>query len=174
MDKIASLLFSNLKGYSRKDYGGEGCLFKQGRYNVEMFVFLIRSGWGMPGRFLLFAVFSFLGFTLHAQSGEQGLAGTWVSKGKYETRTLVLDDNGKGQFLSKHQQGSCGATLQAVIDGQFAMASGVAQNCQQVNNAVAFEFYCQQTDTDRIRCKIRSSHEKSGSSKEGIEDFERL
>lgn len=128
----------------------------------------------MPGKFLLLLSLVIISLSLNAASDKPGIEGKWVSKGKMETRTLTLNDSGKGQFISEHPQGSCGADLTVQAEGQFAMAAGLAPNCQQKNNAVAFEFYCQQTDINRMRCKIRSTHEKSGSIKEGVEDFDRL
>ena len=101
------------------------------------------------------------------------LAGEWISSGQTETRSLTLDADGKGRFLSTHARGNCAAQLDAVIDKTFVMASGIAQHCQQRNNAVAFEFYCQQTGPDQLRCKIRSAHIQSGDSKEGVEAFTR-
>ena len=127
----------------------------------------------MPCRSLLFLTFFIFSFILHAAPENQGLNGTWISKGKMEIRTLVLNDNNKGEFISKHPQGTCIAKLKVTLDDQFVRASGLAPNCQQQNNAVAFEFYCQQLDNSRMRCKIRSIHAKSGSTKEGVEDFER-
>ncbi len=111
---------------------------------------------------------------VQAQSEPPTLYGNWISQGQQETRSLTISDNGKGEFLSEHTQGRCLAPLDAVVDGQFVMAAGVAKNCQQRDNAVAFEFYCQQTSGNRLRCKIHSKHQKSGNSKQGVEDFERL
>ena len=113
-------------------------------------------------------------FMLQAQSEKQDLGGTWVSQGQQETRTLTLQNNGKGEFLSEHSQGRCLAQLDVVIDGQFIMAAGVANNCQKKNNAVGFEFYCQQSTKNELRCNIRSKHQKSGNTKQGVELFKRL
>ncbi len=101
------------------------------------------------------------------------LVGNWVSVGENETRTLTLTTDGKGQFLSLHSLGQCSAELDTVVDRTFVMASGVALHCQQRNNGVAFEFYCQQLSPDQLRCKIRSAHIKSGNSKQGVETFTR-
>ncbi len=110
---------------------------------------------------------------VQAQDPAPGLYGNWVSHGQHETRSLSFNANGKGEFLSEHAQGRCLAPLDAVVDGQFVMAAGIANNCQQRDNPVAFEFYCQQTASNRLRCKIHSKHQKSGNSKQGVEDFER-
>ncbi len=77
-------------------------------------------------------------FMLQAQSEKQDLGGTWVSQGQQETRTLTLQNNGKGEFLSEHSQGRCLAQLDVVIDGQFIMAAGVANNCQKKKQCGGF------------------------------------
>ena len=127
----------------------------------------------MLTRFLIVLALSILCYPVHAELEKHDLMDTWVSKGKVETRTLTLNDYDRGRFLSEHPQGKCKADLKYKMQGQFVMASGTAPDCQQKNNAVAFEFYCQQVENDHIRCKIRSIHTKSGSTKEGVEDFQR-
>ena len=124
-------------------------------------------------RSVILLAFLLLFTSLHADTSKHELIGTWVSKGKVETRTLTLRDSTSGQFLSEHPQGKCKTDLKIRVQGQFLQASGVAQDCQQKNNPVAFEFYCQLADINRLRCKIRSKHTRSGSTKEGVEDFER-
>ncbi len=109
----------------------------------------------------------------NSAASANSLAGNWVSVGENETRTLTLATDGKGQFLSMHSLGQCSAALDTVVDQTFVMASGIAPHCQQRNNGVAFEFYCQQLGPDHLRCKIRSSHLKSGNSKQGVETFKR-
>jgi hypothetical protein len=106
-------------------------------------------------------------------SPNSNLTGSWISKGQSESRSLTLDPDGKGEFLSMHSRGNCSAQLQTEVDETFFIASGIANHCQQRNNAVAFEFYCQQTSADQLRCKIRSAHIQSGNTKEGIENFTR-
>lgn len=108
----------------------------------------------MLDRLLLWLMLCIFSIPLHAESSNQGLNGTWVSKGQQEVRTLSLNDNGKGRFVSDHPQGSCDANLNSVVESHFAMASGLVPNCQQ-------------TDINRIRCKIRSTHEKYGNIQEG-------
>jgi len=79
----------------------------------------------------------------------------------------------RDNFLSKFLDQRCLENLETIIDGQFVMASGIAKNCPQKDNAVAFEFYCQQTTANNLRCKINSSHQKTGNAKQGVENFQR-
>ena len=111
---------------------------------------------------------------VQARAEQQTLLGNWVSRGQQETRTLTLNDNGKGQFLSEHTLGQCLAPLDTVIDGGYVMAAGLAKNCQQKDNAVAFELYCQQTTVNQLRCKIHSKHQLSDNIIQGVEDFQRI
>ena len=127
----------------------------------------------MHKHLIIFITLAINSLLVEAQNQAPSLYGNWVSQGQHETRSLTFNDNGKGEFLSEHAQGRCLAPLDAIVDGQFVMAAGVAKNCQQLDNAVTFEFYCQQTASNRLRCKIHSKHQKSGNSKQGVEDFER-
>ena len=128
----------------------------------------------MPKNLLIFITLTLFSLLVQAENGSATLYGNWISQGQHETRSLTFNDNGKGEFLSEHAQGRCLAQLDAIVDGQFVMAAGIANNCQQRDNPVAFEFYCQQTASNRLRCRIHSTHQKSGNRKQGIEDFERL
>lgn len=127
----------------------------------------------MLSKFLLAPVLLIYSSQLLADLNQTNLLGTWVSKGEQEIRTLSFSGNSRGQFMSEHPRGSCGASLDTTVNGQFIIASGLAPHCQRRNNSVAFEFYCQQTAEDELRCQVRSRHQRSGGSKQGVENFRR-
>ena len=90
-----------------------------------------------------------------------------------ERRILTLDENGSGQFVSVHPAGICMAHLMVQTEDAFVRAYGTAENCQQKDNPVRFEFFCQQVGLAALRCKIKSVHEPSGNTKQGVETFTR-
>lgn len=108
-----------------------------------------------------------------AATPDTAVLGDWESTGAKEHRTLTLKDDGTGLFVSDHPMGICIAPLKVESEGQFVRAFGLAEDCQRKANPVDFEFFCQQTGSDSLRCKIKSAHRPSGNTKQGVEDFVR-
>ena len=114
-----------------------------------------------------------LPLTTIAASTDTTLQGEWLSAGAKEQRTLTLKSDGSGLFVSDHPMGICIAPLKVESEGQFVRAFGLAEDCQRKTNPVDFEFFCQQIGVDALRCKIKSTHRPSGSTKQGVENFGR-